>query len=300
MNFTLVALKALQIIETELPIEVIYSTVDDLSFDNQQILKTMFPKVRLIDLSSMAFNDSYLKLRGWEIKPFAVLASRFEQVLLMDADVLFFEKPEILFKNKYFIQTGTLFFYDRPKLKEKAIKWIETFSSNNNQPLPIRTQESGVVLIDKSRVLFGLLSICKLNDYQERKRVTYHYLYGDKDTWWLGFHIINMPYSFVPTMTGGIGQIVMDQMNKPMVCGQILHFDENNTLIWWNGGMLKNRYKSNKDLLLIDGWLAEGKWRVRSNWCLTNSKQTPKQFNQNQQHLINEYGRITKETFKIS
>jgi hypothetical protein len=298
-DLALVALKALQILENELPIEVVYSTSNDLSLNNQKILKKIFPNIRLIDLSLMAFNDSYLKLRGWEIKPFAVLASRFEQVILMDADVLFFEKPEILFKNKYFIQTGTLFFYDRPNLRDDIIKLIQTFSSNNSQPLPMRTQESGVVLIDKSRVLFGLLSICKLNDYHERKRVTYVYLYGDKDTWWLGLHIINMPYSFLPTMPAAIGQIIKKK-NKTMVCGRILHFDENNKLIWWNGGMLKEQVFGNNNLLQIDGWLEEGEWKSRPFWCLTNNKQTPRQFNSNQQQLINEYRRITKEILKIS
>jgi hypothetical protein len=296
----LVALKALQIIENELPIEVVYSTSNDLAVSKQEIFKNMFPQVRLVDISLMAFNDSYLKLRGWEIKPFAVLASRFEQVLLMDADVFFFKKPSILFKNKYFIQTGTLFFYDRLKLTYDAIKWIRTFSSNNRQPLPVRTQESGVVLIDKSRVLFGLLSICKLNDYHERTHFTYKHLYGDKDTWWLGLHIINMSYSFLPTMTAAIGQIIKKKDMKTTICGQILHFDENMTLLWCNGGIVTNRFDGDRKLLQIDGWLEEGKWRQYPFWCLTNDKQTPRQFNPHQQQLINEYHRIIKEVFKMS
>jgi len=295
----LVALKSLQILENELPIEVVYSTSDDLSLNNQKILKTNFSNVRLVDLSLIAFNDSYLKLRGWEAKPFAVLASRFEQVLLMDADVLFFEKPSILFKNKYFNQTGTLFFYDRLKLKGHTIEWIRTFSLNNSQPLPKRTQESGVVLIDKSRVLFGLLSICKLNDYHERRRVTYRYLYGDKDTWWLGLHILNIPYSFFSTMPAAIGRIEK-RKDKTRVCGLILHIGENNELIWWNGGMLKEPINDERNLLQIDGWLEEGEWKSRPYWCLSNNKQMPRQFNNNQTQLINQYRRITKEILKIS
>ena len=297
IQLTLVALKSLELIENELPIEVFYSSSNDLSLENQGLIKKSFPEVNLIDLSLTSFNDSYLHLRGWEIKPFAVLASRFSKVLLMDADVLFFEQPSTLFNNNYFIKSGTLFFYDRPTLPYKTIQWINTFSSYNDPPLPIRTQESGVVLIDKSRVLKGLLSVCKLNDHDERKRFTYKYFYGDKDTWWLGFHIIQMSYSFIPTLTASIGKI--DNVSKNKVCGHILHLDESNKPVWWNGGMFRNRYL-NKELINIDGWLKEGSWIIEYYSCLTNNEQIAEQFNQYHQYLINGYREITKLFFNIS
>jgi len=293
-SLALVALKALQLIENELPIEVVYSTPNDLSLDKQNSLKNLFPEVRLVDLSSTAFNDSYLELRGWEIKPFAVLASRFEQVLLMDADVLFLEKPLTLFENKYYTQTGSLFFYDRPGLPSNTVGWIQKLLSKNRQNLPRRTQESGVVLIDKSRVYLGLLSTCKLNDHLERERVTYKYLYGDKDTWWLGFHIINLPYSFIPTLTASIGQI-MNKVATNEVCGHILHLDEDYRPVWWNGGTFRNRYVSKTDLLKIEGWLEEGQWHLQTYSCLTNNINKAKKFNTHQQQLIASYIQITKE-----
>jgi hypothetical protein len=259
----------------------------------------LFPNIRLIDLSSKLFDDNYLELRGWEIKPFAVLASQFRQVLLMDSDVLFLEKPSILFENSYYLKSGSLFFYDRIILSEDIIHWIKTFSiDNNNQSFPKYTQESGVVLIDKSRVLDGLLTICKLNDHREREEVTYRHLYGDKDTWWIGFHLIKMHYSFIPTLTGSIGQIIQTERNK-MVCGHILHFDENLKPIWWNGGMFKNRYFSQKQLINIDGWLEGGRWTIKAHSCLKSDGQTPKRFTQNQQELINNYSLITKKIFNI-
>jgi hypothetical protein len=297
IRLALVALRSLQLIENELPVEVVYSTSNDLSVDNQQIIKNLFPKVDLIDISLTSFNDTHLELRGWEIKPFAVLASRYEQVLLMDSDVLFLEKPSILFNNKYFIQTGTLFFYDRPNIPDKTIKWIKTFSSNNNEPLPIRTQEAGVVLIDKSRVFKGLLSICKLNDHHEREQFTYKYVYGDKDTWWLGLHIIQMPYSFIPTMTASIGQV--DNNNKNLVSGHILHLDENHKPVWWNGGMFRNRYV-NQDLLHINGWLEEGAWSIQTYSYLINNQKKAQQFSKDHQQLILGYRNITKLFFNIS
>ena len=298
-RFTLVALKSLELIGNELPIEVVYSTSNDLSIENRQKLEQSFPTIRIVDLSTTSMNDEVLKLRGWEIKPFAVLASQFQHVLLMDADVLFLEKPSILFENSFYLKTGTLFFYDRVHLSDETIRWIRTLlSQNNTQPLPQRTQESGVVLIDKRRVLLGLLSTCKLNDHQERNSVTYRHLYGDKDTWWLGFHIIEMPYSFIPTLTGSIGQIT--DAGQKVVCGHILHFDENSRPIWWNGGLFKNRYFSLRDLLNIEGWLYEGQWRIKAQSCLTNHGQTAQRFNKDQIKLINNYRDLTKTAFNIN
>jgi hypothetical protein len=292
----LVALTALRSIGNELPIEVMFSTPTDLSSRNQEELKTLFPEIEIIDLSLTSFNDSYLELRGWEIKPFAVLASRFRHVLLMDADVLFLEKPSILFQNQYYLQTGSLFFYDRPDISSDIAKWIRSLSDDDNRQIPRRTQEAGVVLIDKARVLAGLLSTCKLNDHQERERVTYKHLYGDKDTWWLGFHLVQINYSFIPTLTASIGT----RMENNIVCGHILHLDENHQPIWWNGGMFRNRYVSTKDLLQIDAWLEEGHWTLQTYSCLTNNQQTSNRFSKHQQDLIDRYRQATKQFFNIS
>jgi len=297
----LVALEALELIGNELPIEIIYSTSNDLSSSNRQKLEKLYPKIRLIDLSSTSFNDSYLELRGWEIKPFAVLASQFQQVLLMDSDVLLLEKPSILFENSYYLKTGSLFFYDRPPLFNDTIKWVGTLvPDNNSQSIPHRSQESGVVLIDKARVLTGLLSTCKLNDHQEREQTMYKRVHGDKDTWWLGLHLIQMPYSFIPTLTASIGEFI-DPKRKNKVCGHILHLDENYRPIWWNGGALRNRYISTKELLFFDGWLYEGQWEQHQAYsCLTNNEQKAKEFSQDHQKLINGYIQITKKIFNIS
>ena len=122
---SIVALKALQSIGNELPIEVVYSTSNDLSTKNRDELKKFFPNIELVDLSLRSLNDNHLKLRGWEIKPFSVLASKFRHVLLMDADVLFLEKPVTLFENSHYLNTGSLFFYDRTSLSRETVRWIE-------------------------------------------------------------------------------------------------------------------------------------------------------------------------------
>jgi hypothetical protein len=128
----------------------------------------------------------------------------------------------------------------------------------------------------------------------------YKRVHGDKDTWWLGLHLIQMPYSFIPTLTASIGEFI-DPKRKNKVCGHILHLDENYRPIWWNGGALRNRYISTKELLFFDGWLYEGQWEQHQAYsCLTNNEQKAKEFSQDHQKLINGYIQITKKIFNIS
>lgn len=291
---SLIALEALRLVENKLPIEVIFSSSSDLSLTNQQILASQFPEVELTDLSTI-FNNSFLRLHGFAIKPFSVLASRFQHVLLMDADVLFLEQPSILFENEFYRRTGSLFFYDRSVLSMKARKWIAQMAPYNKKLIPKRAQESGVVLVDKGRVLLGLLGTCKLNEHEQREKVTYKHVYGDKDTWWLGFYLVGMPYSFIPTLTAAIGQI-----KRTKVCGHMLHLDQNNKPIWWNGGTFRNRYINTYEILSMEGWLEAGVWSVDVYSCLNNNKKLPNQFMGTHKHLINRYLEITKQVFNIS
>ncbi|CAF1652983.1 unnamed protein product, partial [Adineta ricciae] len=259
IRWTLVALKCLEMIENDLPIEVMYFTSKDLSVDNQELMRKSFPNVYLTDLSLSYANDSHLDLHGRQMQSFAVLACRFEQVVLMDSDVLFVEKPSILFGNVNFVRNGYLFFYDRCEVSNETKRWIESFSTKKNQSMiPERRQESSVIVIDKYRVLKGILSTCKLNDHQgQEQRDAYKYLYNDRDTWWLGFSIVEISSSFMSSLTGVIGKI--DDENKERVFGNVLHFDEYYEPIWWNGGMFRNG-DVNDELLEMNGWLEEGQW----------------------------------------
>ena len=47
-------------------------------------------------------------LQGFQIKPFALVESMFEEVMLVDADVLFFQQPEKLWNNASYQATGTM------------------------------------------------------------------------------------------------------------------------------------------------------------------------------------------------
>lgn len=54
-----------------------------------------------------------IKGGGWSIKIFAIIASAFEEIIIMDADDVFLQDPISLFSDEGYKSTGTLFFRDR-------------------------------------------------------------------------------------------------------------------------------------------------------------------------------------------
>jgi hypothetical protein len=134
----------------------------------------------------------YTRFGGWAMKPFAMLASKFTELIMMDADVFFLQEPSILFENEGYKTTGSLFFYDRTLFAnwEKGPDWLRSFLPTMSPLVPktrwfkgtsSHEQESGVVVMDKKKSLLGLLSTCKLNGITERDEVVYKHVHGDKE-----------------------------------------------------------------------------------------------------------------------
>ncbi|KAG7391048.1 hypothetical protein PHYBOEH_006813 [Phytophthora boehmeriae] len=93
-------------------------------------MKQQDPLVRFYDVCELAANASvedsvdrklfcvdlehcHHKFRGFDIKVLAVVYSRFQEVMLLDADTLFFQSPMALWETDKYKSTGTLFFHDR-------------------------------------------------------------------------------------------------------------------------------------------------------------------------------------------
>ena len=52
-------------------------------------------------------------LKGWEVKPYAIIHSRFKEVLFLDADNVPAVNPEYLFDHPRYLETGAVFWPDR-------------------------------------------------------------------------------------------------------------------------------------------------------------------------------------------
>lgn len=119
----IVELRALGV---DLPIEIPHC--DDLSPKYQTILAQDDPLVRIYNVCGEAVkaetsqggklfcNDMdhcYERFRTFDIKPLAVVYSRFQEIMLLDADTIHFQSPMNLWETDKYKTTGTLFFHDR-------------------------------------------------------------------------------------------------------------------------------------------------------------------------------------------
>ncbi|KAF8952281.1 hypothetical protein BGZ46_003593, partial [Entomortierella lignicola] len=77
-------------LKSTLPIQVFHMGDGDLSRERQDYLREMTNNVEVIDVTQILDND-YMQLGGWAIKPFAMLASNFEEVMFVDADAYFLQ-----------------------------------------------------------------------------------------------------------------------------------------------------------------------------------------------------------------
>lgn len=174
--------------------------------------------------------------KGFQVKAFALYHSSFSEAILCDADVMFHQNPIKLFENKNYLETGTYFFKDLDKwkfsnltnkleqLKQKLFykkfknlaffnkrkSWIKSILPNKTSlfpkeweyiydnktpetPVKEALQESGVVAFDKHKRKNSLEYIFKLN---KNHTETYQYIWGDKETFWLGCVMANEAFYF--------------------------------------------------------------------------------------------------------
>ncbi|ORX72521.1 hypothetical protein BCR32DRAFT_211117 [Anaeromyces robustus] len=244
------------VLNSDLPIEIFYNGDSDLSFQNR-IMLLDYKDVYLTDISTY-FDNSIVNISGWAIKPFAILASRFEEVILMDADVVYLRDPIELFEDIGYQKTGTLFFRDRTLEPgpHDGSQWLKSWMKN---PLPETKKlrywneltqhemDSSTVVIHKTKNILGLLAVCKLNEKKIRQEVIYKKVYGDKETFWMGFDMARQPYHMNTKPCTFIGELDKEYkeyykyFSKNKICGHVAHQLKNGKLIFWNGSLAKEK-----------------------------------------------------------
>ena len=255
---------------SNLPIEVFYMGDQDLSAENRKVLESL-NDVKTRDITQL-FDDKQLKLGGWAIKTFAILASSFQNAMLIDADVVFLQSPEVLFASRLFGKYGTLFFHDRSLFShgDETKKWFKDLMpslSEYSKSLRVfhdktgHEQESGVVLINKKMHTPALLASCTLNVGDIRDR-TYKFVFGDKETFWIGFETVGSAYRFNGYFPGTIGVSSAKKNGEYEICGrQLLHVDEHQVPTWINGGIQESKYDHSSPLVKMESYVMEpGEW----------------------------------------
>nr|KAJ3401296.1 hypothetical protein HK105_004515 [Polyrhizophydium stewartii] len=241
----------LRALGSTLPVEVVHCGGDDLGDDNRAMLADL-PGVSVLDMLSVVtftFCES-----SWSNKPIAALVSSFREVILIDADTLFFQKPERLFDMPEYVATGTLLFRDRtlpfgkfgfwghdirmlveeisgPFVDDLIFKENRIFSKVGSEEI-----DSGVVVWNKARAMPAILFTCLLNipPFKASARTR---ILGDKETFWLAHEATRIPFGVGPGYGSSIGSITKTPENKTCVQGALFHADAQGRPLWFNGGI---------------------------------------------------------------
>jgi hypothetical protein len=295
--------------KSELPIDIVYRDEVDLPNNLRSYLTSTYTNVHTTELASSGiFNDGVAGMHGWSIKPFAAIATEFTQVLMVDADVIFLTRPEDFFEQEDYQKTGTLFFSDRKVsrkgketkgqvIRDWLLQQLGVIDPTPSQSLEqsyfwqthgIHRQESGVVVVDKSRpqVFAALFFTAWQNIRAIRDKVTYKLFWGDKETFWLAFELAKFPYYMNNHGAGSLGSDDDVDKTKEFCVEHPLHFfegpkgsptlenmKENPPLpldqrpllrpAWLNGSMRKNKInRTSKQFIEVEKaiWSMDGIW----------------------------------------
>lgn len=185
------------------------------------------------------YSKNSIHWKGFQIKAFIIYHTKFKEVLLCDSDVILHQDPTILFKDENYLKTGAYFFKDLEKWQFckldnkweqykqsifynkfrnqsffiKRKQWLKTLLPKKksifpkewdyiySEHIPKETvkealQESGVVLMNKEVHENSIKFIYELN---KNHKETYKYIWGDKETFWIGCVMADKEYFFNPT-----------------------------------------------------------------------------------------------------
>lgn len=142
--------------------------------------------------------------RGWQLKPFAILHSSFEEILYLDADSYPTRNPEFLFDWPGYRQHGAIFW---PDIDDSAI-----LLPRDRPPIfgivefEDRPTESGQLLINK-RECWRELNLAWF--YNSHAEFTYRVLWGDKDTFPIAWKRLGREYARMWPTASANGQAVL-------------------------------------------------------------------------------------------
>lgn len=172
-----------------LPIEVWHLGSGEMSTGMRAMLESLGTKV--VDAHEVLARFPARIADGWQLKPYALIMSGFREVLMLDADNVPVVDPSFLFDSPEFVSTGAIFWPDVLDVSKDNPIWREL-----DLPATQRTSfETGQMLIDKGRHGAALKTVLLLNEEAERY---YRLVYGDKDTFLVGWLLAGALYQLIP------------------------------------------------------------------------------------------------------
>lgn len=136
----------------------------------------------------------YTPSGGWQLKPFAIAHSRFEEVLFIDADNLpLRDDINMAFNWPQYRHHGCVFWPSFGRIPPGNPIWEVCRVPYRD----IVSFESGQILIDKRKCWPALMATCHMN---RNSYFYYNYCYGDKDTFQMSWLRTDKSYALIPHM----------------------------------------------------------------------------------------------------
>lgn len=189
----------------DLPVEIFYVGREEMpSADLAALFVAGVGNVTFRDATSPGIDMGPVKptkLRGWEIKSYALLLTSFDEILFLDADCGVLVDPTFLFSDPAFERYGNVFWPDYWFRENLILQELRVDFGSKRYPPGFET-ESGEILIRKNACRNALVHAWLLNKHQD---VTYRMYHGDKDLFRVGFNMAGTPFYQIERMPGILG-----------------------------------------------------------------------------------------------
>lgn len=181
-----VCVRNLRALGCELPVQLWHLGPNEITDTMRRSVESL--NVEFVDGTKIAETYPARILRGWEIKPYAIIHSRFEEVLALDADNVAVQNPEFLFETPEYCRAGAIFWPDYGRLAPARQIWQICGVEYRDEP----EFESGQIVVDKQRCWKALQVTMHLNEWSD---FYYQYVHGDKETFHMAWRKLNQEYA---------------------------------------------------------------------------------------------------------
>ncbi len=169
-----------------LPIEVWHLGPEEMDENMRGLIEPL--GVTTVDAREVERRHPARILNGWEMKPFALLHSRFEEVLLLDADNVPVVDPTFLFETPEYRKCGAIFWPDYFRLTPDRSIWRIAGVEYRDEA----EFESGQIVVNKARCWKALNLTMHLNEYSD---FYYDHVHGDKETFHIAWRKLGQEYA---------------------------------------------------------------------------------------------------------
>ena len=142
-----------------LPIDLVYDTQEEMQAPAIALFEQKLD-VRCVDTQTLTARYPYTvpkKLRGYMIKPFALLTSSFREVILIDCDNIPLRDPAYLFETAGYREHGVILWRDFAGLRDPlGVEQIYEVLDPERVTIPKHAHETGQVVIDTKRLWTAL------------------------------------------------------------------------------------------------------------------------------------------------